>query len=102
VPHAGPGQSAVRQSNAGELNDMDSGSVKEKVLDMIREKALLGDEIGLDSKVGHEFGKDSLDRTDLVMEFEDEFDIAIPDEMESKLKNVGDIVKYIEEQVKGR
>lgn len=81
---------------------MESGSVKDKVLDIIREKTLLGDEIGLDSKVGEEFGKDSLDRAELVMEFEDEFDIAIPDEMENKIKNVGDMVKYIEEQVKGK
>lgn len=81
---------------------MESGSVKDKVLDIVREKTLLGDDVGLDTKVGEEFGKDSLDRAELVMEFEDEFDIIIPEDIESKIKTVGDMVKYIEDHVKGK
>jgi acyl carrier protein len=79
---------------------MESGSVKDKVLDIVREKTLLGDDLDLSTKIGEEFGKDSLDRAELVMEFEDEFDIIIPEDIESKIKTVGDMVKYIEDQVK--
>ncbi|MDO4154707.1 MAG: acyl carrier protein [Candidatus Fimenecus sp.] len=40
---------------------------------------------------------DSLDLVDLVMSFEDEFQIEVPDEDLENIKTVGDIVKYIEE-----
>lgn len=40
---------------------------------------------------------DSLDLVDLVMSFEDEFQIEVPDEEIDNIKTVGDIVKYIEE-----
>lgn len=40
---------------------------------------------------------DSLDLVDLVMSFEDEFQIEVPDEELENIKTVGDIVKYIEE-----
>ncbi|MGN0570872.1 MAG: acyl carrier protein [Candidatus Fimenecus sp.] len=40
---------------------------------------------------------DSLDLVDLVMSFEDEFQIEVPDEDLVNIKTVGDIVKYIEE-----
>lgn len=40
---------------------------------------------------------DSLDLVDLVMSFEDEFQIEVPDEEIENIKTVGDIVKYIEE-----
>ena len=42
---------------------------------------------------------DSLDVVDLVMSFEEEFDIEIPDDQVEKIKTVGDIVKFIEEKV---
>ncbi len=41
---------------------------------------------------------DSLDIVELVMEFEDEFKIGIPDEDYEKIQTVGDAVKYIEEK----
>lgn len=44
-------------------------------------------------------GADSLDVVDLVMSFEEEFDIEIPDDQVEKIKTVGDIVKFIEEKV---
>ena len=40
---------------------------------------------------------DSLDLVDLVMSFEDEFQIEVPDEDVENIKTLGDIVKYIEE-----
>jgi len=45
---------------------------------------------------------DSLDIVELVMEFEDEFKITIPDEDYEKIKTVGDAVKYIEEKGGGQ
>ena len=39
---------------------------------------------------------DSLDTVELVMEFEDEFDLNIPDEDAEKIQTVGDAIKYIE------
>ena len=44
-------------------------------------------------------GAESLDVVDLVMSFEEEFDIEIPDDQVEKIKTVGDIVKFIEEKV---
>ena len=41
----------------------------------------------------------SHDVVDLVMSFEEEFDIEIPDDQVEKIKTVGDIVKFIEEKV---
>ena len=44
-------------------------------------------------------GADSLDIVDLVMSFEEEFDLEIPDDQVENIKTVGDVVKYIEENV---
>lgn len=55
------------------------------------------DKITLESDVIDDLGADSLDMVDLVMTFEDEFDIEIPDEQVENVKTVGDIVKYLEE-----
>ena len=44
----------------------------------------------------NDLGADSLDTVELVMEFEDEFDLNIPDEDAEKIQTVGDAIKYIE------
>jgi len=46
-----------------------------------------------------ELGADSLDTVELVMAFEKEFDIDIPDEEAEKLRTVGDALKYLREKV---
>ena len=51
------------------------------------------------ASITDDLGADSLDVVDLVMSFEEEFDIEIPDDQVEKIKTVGDIVKYIEEKV---
>ena len=51
------------------------------------------------SSITDDLGADSLDVVDLVMSFEEEFDIEIPDDQVEKIKTVGDIVKFIEEKV---
>lgn len=51
------------------------------------------------ASITDDLGADSLDVVDLVMSFEEAFDIEIPDDQVEKIKTVGDIVKFIEEKV---
>ncbi|WQT32701.1 acyl carrier protein [Helicobacter pylori] len=44
-----------------------------------------------------DLGADSLDVVELIMVLEEKFDIEIPDEQAEKIVNVGDVVKYIED-----
>lgn len=46
-----------------------------------------------------DLGADSLDTVELVMAFEEEFGVEIPDEAAEKIKTVGDAVSYIEENI---
>lgn len=56
------------------------------------------DKVTLDAVIQDDLGADSLDIVDLVMSFEEEFDIEIPDDQVENIKTVGDIVKYIEDK----
>ncbi|HDY67860.1 MAG TPA: acyl carrier protein [Candidatus Scalindua sp.] len=47
----------------------------------------------------NDLGADSLDTVELVMEFEDAFDMNIPDEDAEKIQTVGDAIKYIKEHI---
>jgi acyl carrier protein len=49
-----------------------------------------------DSNFVDDLGADSLDQVELVMAFEEEFDIEIPDDAAEKILTVGDAVRYIE------
>jgi len=72
-------------------------NIREKVLDIICEQ--LGtsrDKVTDQTSFINDLGADSLDTVELVMEFEDEFDLNIPDEDAEKIQTVGDAVKYIE------
>lgn len=55
------------------------------------------DAVTMDSILLDDLGADSIDLVDLVMSFEDEFDMEISDEALESIKTVGDVVKYIEE-----
>ncbi len=57
------------------------------------------DKVTLDAVIQDDLGADSLDIVDLVMSFEEEFDIEIPDDQVENIKTVGDIVKYIEDHI---
>ncbi len=72
-----------------------------------RVKAIIVDKLGVDeSEVAPEasftndLGADSLDTVELIMEFEKEFNIAIPDDQAEKIATVKDAVSYIEENAK--
>jgi acyl carrier protein len=58
------------------------------------------DKITAETSFIQDLGADSLDTVELVMEFEDEFDLNIPDEDAEKIQTVGDAIKYIQEHVK--
>ncbi|MGD0090742.1 MAG: acyl carrier protein [Planctomycetota bacterium] len=82
---------------------MEENNVKDKVVDIISQKLDVPKEkITMETKYTEDLGADSLDQAELVMEFEDEFDINIPDEAEGKIKTVGDTVKFIEDLLKNK
>ena len=55
-------------------------------------------EISRDASFTNDLGADSLDTVELIMEFEKEFDITIPDEDAEKIATVGDAVDYVSEK----
>lgn len=55
------------------------------------------DEVNIDSTFIDDLGADSLDIVELIMAFEEEFGIEIPDEAAEKIKTVQDVVSYIDE-----
>ena len=70
-------------------------------------KAIIVDKLGVDesevtpeASFTNDLGADSLDTVELIMEFEKEFDIAIPDEKAEGIGTVGEAVSYIEENTK--
>ena len=70
---------------------------------MERIKKIIVDRLGVDeSKITEDssfvddLGADSLDIVDLIMVFEEEFNIEIPDEDAGKMKTVGDVIKYLD------
>lgn len=71
--------------------------VAEKVNAIIVEK--LGDDasqITNEASFTNDLGADSLDTVELIMEFEKEFDISIPDEQAEEIQTVGDAITYLE------
>jgi acyl carrier protein len=78
----------------------DIKEMEEKVKDIIVEELGVEREKLADSaSFMEELGADSLDTVELVMAFEKEFDIDIPDEEAEKLRTVGDAMKYLHEKV---
>lgn len=72
--------------------------VFEKVREIICDQLELDEDVvTLDAILLEDLGADSIDLADLVMTFEDEFDMEISDEALENIKTVSDIVKFIEE-----
>ena len=76
-------------------------AIEEKV------KAIIVDKLGVDetevkpeASFTNDLGADSLDTVELIMEFEKEFNISLPDEKAEKISTVGDAIAYIEENSK--
>lgn len=73
-------------------------AVKDKVIKIVKERLNVdAKDIEETSSFANDLGADSLDTVELIMEFEKEFDISIPDEDAEKIATVGDAIKYIEE-----
>ena len=71
--------------------------IKGKVVSIIVDKLGVDEgEVTLEANFTNDLGADSLDTVELIMEFEKEFNIAIPDEEAEKIQTVGDAVQYIE------
>ena len=74
-----------------------SSSIEERVINIVCEQmGASRDKIQAATSFINDLGADSLDTVELVMEFEDEFDINIPDEDAEKIQTVGDAIRYIE------
>ena len=73
--------------------------LKQKVTDLIIEKlGVEAEDINDDASFTNDLGADSLDTVELIMEFEKEFDVTIPDEDAEKIATVGDAIKYLTEK----
>ena len=70
--------------------------VKQAVIDKL---GVEESKVTSDASFINDLGADSLDTVELVMKFEEEFEIKIPDEDAEKIQKVSDAVKYISEKV---
>jgi acyl carrier protein len=76
------------------------GKVEEKVKKIVAENlGVEEDEVVPDDKFVDDLGADSLDTVELVMAFEEAFDIEIPDEDAEKILTVGKAIDYIKEKM---
>ena len=66
----------------------------------IRKLGLEESEVTNEASFANDLGADSLDTVELIMEFEKEFNISIPDQDAEKIGTVGEAVKYIKENTK--
>ena len=74
---------------------MSDNSIEEKVRSIIVEQlGVESDKVTADAKFIEDLGADSLDTVELVMAFEENFDIEVPDEEAEKLQSVADVVAY--------
>ena len=71
-------------------------------------KAIIVEKLGVDeaditpeASFTNDLGADSLDTVELIMEFEKEFDITIPDEDAEQIATVGDAISYLNEKTSG-
>ena len=75
-------------------------NVEEKVKDIIVEElGVEREKLTSEASFMEDLGADSLDTVELVMAFEKEFDIDIPDEEAEKLRTVGDAMKYLHQKI---
>ncbi|MBD3639083.1 MAG: acyl carrier protein [Crocinitomicaceae bacterium] len=75
--------------------------VKSRVMSIIVDKlGVAEDEVTAEASFTNDLGADSLDTVELIMEFEKEFNIAIPDDQAEKIQTVGDAIAYIEGNAK--
>ena len=78
------------------MADVDVQAVEAKVVEIVSEQMGVDKgEITRETSFINDLNADSLDTVELVMEFEDEFDMSIPDEEAEKIQTVGAAIDYI-------
>jgi len=78
---------------------MSDKSIEDRVKDIIVDQlGVNADQVTPEAKFVEDLGADSLDTVELVMAFEEEFDIEVPDEEAEKLQAVADVIAYISSQ----
>ena len=78
-----------------------ANEIEEKVIEIVSEQMGVDkSEITRETSFVNDLNADSLDTVELVMEFEDEFEMSIPDEEAEKIQTVGQAVDYIKEHGK--
>ena len=77
-----------------------ANDIQETVTSIIVEKLGVDEsDVTPDASITNDLGADSLDTVELIMEFEKEFDLTIPDEEAEEIATVGDAIDYLEEKV---
>ena len=77
-------------------SEVDVKAIEDKVVDIIGEQmGAEKQEISRETSFINDLNADSLDTVELVMEFEDEFDMSIPDEEAERIQTVGAAIDYI-------
>ena len=76
-------------------------SIEERVKKIVAEQlGVKEDEVKNEASFVEDLGADSLDTVELIMEFEKEFNISIPDEQAETITTVGQAIAYLEEHAK--
>jgi len=79
---------------------MSNSEIEAKVKEIIVDKLSVDEsEVKNEASFANDLGADSLDTVELIMEFEKQFGITIPDDKSEKISTVGDAIAYIEENV---
>lgn len=75
--------------------------MQEKIIKIIAEKLDVdASKITMETRLVEDLGADSIDVVEMVMAFEDEFNISLPDEEIAKMKTVKDAIEYINSLIK--
>lgn len=83
--------------------DIDVENISNRVIEIISEQMGVDKvEISRETSFINDLNADSLDTVELVMEFEDEFDMSIPDEEAEKIQSVGAAIDYIVNTAKSK
>lgn len=89
----------TRNANYQLHQHMSDKSIEDRVKDIIVDQlGVNADQVTPEAKFVEDLGADSLDTVELVMAFEEEFDIEVPDEEAEKLQSVADVISYITSQ----
>ena len=85
------------------MADVDVQAIEAKVVEIVSEQMGVDkSEITRETSFINDLNADSLDTVELVMEFEDEFDMSIPDEEAEKIQTVGAAIDYIIDIMKNK